>query len=116
MKNQINKSINIKGQLINIKRFTPVTFVVSYRKKSIYINEYELRELQIEVRKGLRKSGQEVHILGKPEKKAIIHETGSLSISLFDGFKNGGIQYVSYGFAPKQIAKFLDSEINYLNQ
>ena len=106
----------MKGQLSNIKRFTPVTFVVTYGNKSIFINEYELRELQIEVARGLRKGGQEIYILGKPEEKAIIHETGSLSISLFDGFKNGGIQYVSYGFAPKQIAKFLDSEINYLNQ
>ena len=106
----------MKGQLSNIKRFTPVTFVVTYGKKSIFINEYELREIKIEVRRGLRKGGQEVYILGKPEEKAIIHDTGSLSISLFTGYKNGGIHYVSYGFAPKQQAIFLGSEINYLNK
>ena len=102
----------MKGKLSNIKRFTPVTFVVTNGKKSIYVNEYELRQMQIEVAKGLRKYGQEVYILGKPNEKAAITRLGTLTISLFDGYKNGGINYVSYGFAPKQQAIFLEVNRN----
>ena len=97
----------MKGKLSNIKRYTPVIFMVTDGKKTIYVNEWELRQIQIEIREGIRVYGQEVNILGKPNIKAKINKQGILSISLAEGHKIGGIHYVSYGFVCQQEVQFI---------
>ena len=102
----------MKGKLSNIKRYTPVIFIVTNGKKTIYVNEWELRQIQIEVREGIRKYGQEVNILGKPNIKAKINKQGILSRSLAEGYKIEGIHYISYGFASQQIVQFINTDTN----
>jgi len=108
-------------KLENIKRFKPLTFVVSDGKHSIHVNEWELRELQLEVKQGIREYGQKVTILEVPkdgdgrELYVTITENGLLSGSLANIQKIiNGVKHITYGYTAKQMRRF--NELHRLNK
>ena len=100
-------------KLESLKRFKPLTLVVSDGKDSIHINEWELRELQLEVKEGIRDHGQKVTFLEVPidlegyEIEATITKTGVLSASIADTQRTiDDIQYITYGFTGNQMGRW----------
>ncbi len=99
----------MENKLTKIKRITPLTYLISDGKETIKANEYELREIQLEVKEGLRESGQEVSILEIPEVSVTINENGLLSESISNAKTNlDGIKYVGVGYCQKQMRRFFE--------
>ena len=103
-------------KLESLKRFKPLTLVVSDGKDSIHINEWELRELQLEVKEGIRDHGQKVTFLEVPiedidghEVEVTITKTGRLSLSIANIQRTiDDIQYVTYGFTGNQMRRWYE--------
>ena len=108
-------------KLENIKRLKPLTFVVSDGKDSIQVNEWELREIQLEVKQGIREHGQKVSILEIPkdvdgnELYVTITKSGLMSASLSSIEKMiDGVKHITSGYTAKQMRRF--HELNSLNK
>lgn len=102
-------------KLQNIKRFKPLTIVISDGKDSIHINEWELREIQLEVKQGIREYGQKITFLEMPNIEVTIQKSGLLSESIAN-IKTiiNNIKYVTYGFTTDQMRRF--HSLNELNK